>query len=393
MKEKEQGQYFKAVANNTVRILPNKKGTENAPYIEFLSHRNVGKQERFVRCGKDFDTRAGKCWLCDVMIPKLAASEKRSKQAMAEAMRIEEDCIIQIGVLDQDSGMWTGPIPWLLTMGGPKSMWAQVMGLLTSPRRSYDSPKKGYNINFTRTGTGMNTKYGTLEPDDEPSAADPTLLKKLKPLEDLVPKYTEAEQKEAFYNTGDDKNKKTRDEEDEEPEEDETETEETEEEEAEAEEEGEEEEAEEEDSDVSEDAEEVEEEEEAEEEEAEEEEAEEEESEAEEEEEEVADEDVEEMPDEEELEEALDAEEAEEEEELAEEEEEEAPPPPKKTVPAKKPVPPAKKAAPLPAKKAAAPAAPAKKAAPPPAPAKKPVPPVKKGAAPVKKAAPPAKKK
>ncbi len=352
VKEKQQGATFKLTPGpNCFRVAQNSKGPNYPPFEEIHIHRDVGPDKRVVRCGKKMDG-TGKCWLCDLKLPELRKSAKTSKQAYAEQMAQQEQMITQVFPFNPDNEKFSPAKPWWVSTGGPKSLSVALMSLISGSRRSYDDPVKGYNISCNRTGTGMkDTKYGALEPDEEPTVVPKEIRATVKPFEEIVPQYSMADQKAAFF--GEEAAAEEQEEETEETEEETEETEEEAEEEAEeeteeeAEEEAEEETEEETEEEAEEEAEEETEEEETEEEEAEEEETEEETEETEE-------------------------EETEETEEAEEETEEEEPEPPKKLkkkpvpVPVKKPL--AKKPAPVvPAKKplvkkpAPAPAAPVKK--------------------------------
>jgi chemotaxis protein histidine kinase CheA len=295
VKDAKQGATFKLVEGpNCFRVLPNKQGIDQAPYSEFRVHRNVGPNDVWVKCGKDVDG-SGKCWLCDIKLPELRKSPNASKKSAADNMAPKDQFLVQVAAYDPETKKFSQPKPWWCPTGSARSLGVALLSLLANSRRSYDDPKKGYNINVERTGTGFkDTRYGAMEPDEEPIVVPSSILSAMKELDELVPEYSLDIQKAAFYgeNAPDKEehstsNKRSK----------------------------------------------------VVEEEAEEEEAEEEEEEAEEEEEEAEEEEAEEEEEEAEEEEA-EEEEAEEEEEEAEEEEEEPAPPPKKkkaTKPAPKP--------------------------------------------------------
>lgn len=201
-KERQEGESFKlGQGTNCFRILPNAKGVKFAPYVEIRMHREVGPEKRSCRCGKNIDGE-GKCWLCDVMIPKLGESPSRQKQAMAEGLQSREQIVMQVSRYDPDTEKFSKPKLFWPSTGGGKSMGVQLLGLLGSSKRSYDDPKKGYNLNVSRTGTGMtDTRYGPLEPDEEPTVVPSSVLGLLKPFAELLPKYSENEQKALFHGT------------------------------------------------------------------------------------------------------------------------------------------------------------------------------------------------
>lgn len=201
LKDKQSKGRFKLdVGENTLRILPNARGAERSPFFEYYIHREVGPNKRFLRCGKKVPDAVGDCWLCDRLIPKLEASGNKAKLARAAALERKEQFVVQVAVLDTDSNKYKGPYLWAVSTGGAKSLAAGLLRLFQSKKRDYADPKKGYNLTIDRTGTGMtDTRYGPPTPDEEPSKVPSDILGKLKKFSDLVPGYSEEEQKAAYF--------------------------------------------------------------------------------------------------------------------------------------------------------------------------------------------------
>ena len=207
VKEKREGNSFKLnEGDNCLRVMPNKKALkalakgeepEYAPYIEFNIHRDVGPDHRMVACGKDVDG-TGECWLCDKKIPELLASKVPSKKAMADSIRRREQFLVQASRFDLDTKKFMPPKPWWVSTGGRKSLSVHIQSLLTSSRRSFDDPKKGYNINIHRTGQGLATIYDMPDPDESPTKVPSNIIDMIKDLEEFVPQYDETEQKAAY---------------------------------------------------------------------------------------------------------------------------------------------------------------------------------------------------
>jgi hypothetical protein len=222
-KEKIKGGRFKLeVGDNTLRILPRVKSKSKVPFYEYLVHREVGPNKRFLRCGKNMHGD-GECWLCDSKIPALAKSESESKQRMAAALQPKEQFVVQVALIDADSGKMKGPFLWTVPTGGARSLSARLLGVLKNTKRDYIDLKKGYNLTIERTGTGKNdTIYGQPIPDEESSKVPDSLMLKAKPFSELVPPYSEEQQKSAYFgqdaDAEDDQPKKKRREEEEEPE-------------------------------------------------------------------------------------------------------------------------------------------------------------------------------
>ncbi len=200
VKAAKQGATFKLVeGSNCFRVLPNKKGVNHAPYLEFRIHRNVGPDNTWVRCGKDIDG-SGKCWMCDLKLPEMRKSANSAKRAKAEEMAPRDQFLVQVSSYDTELGKFAPPKPWWVPTGGSRSLGVALLSLLANSRRSYDDPIKGYNISIERTGTGFkDTRYGAMEPDEEPTKVPGSILAAMKELEELVAEYSAESQKAAFY--------------------------------------------------------------------------------------------------------------------------------------------------------------------------------------------------
>lgn len=186
--------YKLAEGDNTFRILPTPASdTTDGVFIEYRMHRDVGPKKARIRCGIDVSDE-GKCWICDVLIPKL---KKSGKGVRATALAPRDECAIQICKVDSDGSM-TGPFIWTPSKTVADQLIASVFG---SKKRDYVDGKKGYNLTINRTGTGKNdTRYGIIEPDSDPSRVPAEILKKLKPFSELkeIPVYNEGAQKAAY---------------------------------------------------------------------------------------------------------------------------------------------------------------------------------------------------
>ena len=187
---------------NTIRILPNlegsfvKKGADMMSPVEvYMAHPNVGKDKRFLRCGKDLDGD-GKCWLCDVKIPDLEGREKESLRVKADEMKPVRQLVAQVAWKEEDK--WQGPKPWYLKVG-KKALGNRLLAFITSATRDYDDPINGYNLVLERTGSGMATDYGPLQAEEEASKVPSSILGKLKKLDELVPEYSKTTQENIYF--------------------------------------------------------------------------------------------------------------------------------------------------------------------------------------------------
>jgi hypothetical protein len=196
-KARMQSAWYKLTPNsdNVFRILPTPRGkTSSKVFFEYNVHRDVGPMKKQVRCGKDAETGEGRCWLCDVKIPALMAAKKGSR---ATALAPSLTLVFQIAEVEDD-GSFNGPKIWSPAKGVGDQLLATVLG---SKKKVYEDPKKGYNISLHRTGSGRNdTKYGLLQPDEDPTEVPAKIIAKLKPFDELkeIPVYDEARQKAAY---------------------------------------------------------------------------------------------------------------------------------------------------------------------------------------------------
>lgn len=204
LKEKQaKGRFKLAEGDNCIRILPNKKDSSEQkfpPFIEYKVHNDVGPDKKFVRCGKNFRTGEGDCWICDTLTPKLAGSKDKGKRIMAEAMVPRDSFAVQVAVVDGDSGKFSGPYAWYPSAGGRRALSTKLLAVISSTKRDYVDAVKGYNLNIDRTGTGKNdTVYGAIIPDEEASKVPSSILAASKPFKELIPQYSEETQKSAWY--------------------------------------------------------------------------------------------------------------------------------------------------------------------------------------------------
>lgn len=185
--------------DTSIRVLPDPRGSRKPPWLDILQHANVGPKRGFQICGKDLkDPDRGECWLCDVQIPKLLRSNKRSLRERAMKIEARRQTILSIATIDRD-GDWVGPLLWYPSTGGNNSLAAKVKGLLGSATRNYEDPVRGYNFTIKRVGTGMKTRYDSPVADEEPSEVPRSILRKLKPLPDAIPEYDETRMQNAYY--------------------------------------------------------------------------------------------------------------------------------------------------------------------------------------------------
>ena len=196
------GRFKLAEGTNHIRILPGldakgKPSDKVAPFVEYTACRDVGPDNRFMTSGRQVGG-GGDCWLCDVMIPKLLESEKKSVRDKAKAMAPIDMLIVQIMYRGSD-GEWAGPVSWQPSYGGPRSIGTELMRLLGKENLDLISPAKGRALEIDRTGQGLQTRYGAILPGDSPTPVPKEILKKIKPLTELFPQYDEDEMQDAYF--------------------------------------------------------------------------------------------------------------------------------------------------------------------------------------------------
>lgn len=207
VKEKSQGNTISLQeGTNVLRVLPHKKDitpegrlknnqVSAPPYVEFRIHRNVGPDKSFLRCGKDIVGR-GSCWFCDKLIPALVAS---GKARQAEEIESQDQFLVIATRFDPETQKFSIPKPWWISTGGGRSLSVRVQAKLASSKKDYLDPIKGYNLNIERVGTGLKTRYPSVEGDDSPSKVPAAVLQAVRALEEVMPKYDAEEQKAAYY--------------------------------------------------------------------------------------------------------------------------------------------------------------------------------------------------
>jgi len=182
----------------------NPKGIQNPPHREFRVHRNVGPDEVFVACGKNIEGK-GSCWLCDTKIPELEATGSAEKIRMAQLIQPQEQFMVQASRYDSDTHKFSMPKAWWVSTGSgipgrqSQSLAVRVFSKIASSKRDYIDPVKGYNLNIERTGMGIKTRYPSIDSDESPTKVPVDVLQAVKDIDTLVPKYSEEDQKNAYF--------------------------------------------------------------------------------------------------------------------------------------------------------------------------------------------------
>jgi hypothetical protein len=210
VKEKSEGNTLKMLAGeNCIRVLPDKKdflpdgrlgpkGVIHPPIREFRIHSNVGPDSAMTGCGKNI-AGVGSCWLCDVKIPELEASGNAQKRVVAGKIGYQEKLLVQASRFDPNTQKFQPPKAWWMGSGGGGSLAVRIYSKLTSSKKDYVDPDKGYNLNITRTGEGLKTRYPEIEGDESPSKVPLSVRLQIKDLDSLIPAYDEEDQKSRYF--------------------------------------------------------------------------------------------------------------------------------------------------------------------------------------------------
>ena len=216
VKEKMAGSTQKVEeGDNCFRIMPDKKdlvagarlgpkGVYHPPYREFRVHRNVGPDDAMCGCGKDIEGK-GKCWLCDTQIPSLEASGIPAKHQKAQKIGPQEQFVVNASRIDADTQKFGASKPWWVSTGSgipgrqSQSLAVRVFSKMSGCKRDFVYPDKGYNLNIERTGTGLKTRYPSVESDDAASKVPTSVLATVKDLDSVIPVYDEEDQKSAYF--------------------------------------------------------------------------------------------------------------------------------------------------------------------------------------------------
>jgi DNA segregation ATPase FtsK/SpoIIIE-like protein len=182
---------------NVFRVLrtPDSTGKHAEVYKMYLMHPDVGPRKQFLRCGKTVKG-IGRCWLCDKKIPKL---ERLGKTTHATAIAADEQISYQVAAVNETTGEMRGPLIYSMHAGGPKSYSYRLLSTLLRKPGIVDH-KKGRNLSVERSGSGMlDTSYHGPTIDENQSEVPEGIIRRLKPFHEVLPRYSEAAQKAAYY--------------------------------------------------------------------------------------------------------------------------------------------------------------------------------------------------
>lgn len=187
------------VEDNFIRVLPTPpsgEDTEDDTFTEVRMHSDIGPDGRFLRCGRSaYDPTEGSCYTCDKKIPQLIAA---GHGETAKKAKSKWNLCLQVAAGEEtDEGIKpTGPHFYMV--GG--KLGKALLSTLSSSKRDYADPLKGYWFTINRQGEGLNTTYGSPIPDEESSKIPKRFVEVLKPFNQLaeMPQYSEQDHKDAW---------------------------------------------------------------------------------------------------------------------------------------------------------------------------------------------------
>lgn len=206
MKEKAQKSSFTMPEGDTTfRILKTPRDeSRNSPSVwtEYYIHRNVGPKKWRKPCGVDALTDEGDCWLCK----KVASLRAKEETKQAADLERQKTFAVQLAIWEPDLRKFRGPVLWEMRSGkSKKAVSFSVQRIVGGGKKEYLNHKTGFNYTVNRTGLGkLDTVYGPMERDDQPSAVPESILAKLKPFADVIAPYDAEDQKKTYYGQKDD---------------------------------------------------------------------------------------------------------------------------------------------------------------------------------------------
>lgn len=195
---------------NIFRLLPSfywQLGPEPGEYpsvITYFKHTKVGPKGKICVCGKTADDEGnitGECYLCDVVIPKLAGSAIAQDRDRADLMQKVEFTLMQISPVK--NGKFQEPKIFETQVGGDRSMGGRLMNHILRQDRFYEHPQKGRNFVIQKkvdpaVKGPKGTSYPIVDVEEMSTAIPRAIFEARKPLEDLLPAYDVEEQRAAL---------------------------------------------------------------------------------------------------------------------------------------------------------------------------------------------------
>ena len=145
---------------NNIRILPptwNLKEWSDNWAIEVWLHRDIGPDKATYLCLDKMNK--GKCPICEARLDARGDDEIR-------ALKPKTSMLAYIINRDDEKA---GPVVWALSNRFEQDICLRMQDKRTGEVLAIDHPDNGYDISFTRTGTGIKTRYAGIDIARRPS--------------------------------------------------------------------------------------------------------------------------------------------------------------------------------------------------------------------------------
>jgi hypothetical protein len=140
--------------DNTIRIMP---PTWDAPEhfgYDIHVHSGIGPDQQTYLC---LDKMKGEpCPICDERKQAIADNDEEYADELKPVKRV------LVALIDRDHEK-DGPQVWAMPWGVDRDLCALVVDKKSGEVLPIDDPENGYDVEFTRTGTGIKTKYVGLQ--------------------------------------------------------------------------------------------------------------------------------------------------------------------------------------------------------------------------------------
>lgn len=192
------GDFFKAdVGENLIRILPPWKGV--LPFLEIHKHTAQKKGQdkaKSYTCplsrGEDF------CYTCEVVIPELEEGDAEDR-AIADQLTAKRRVVANIlhRATDGKPHPENKALIWEFSFFSKGNIYNILLGLFSdSDYGDITDPKEGFDLVYTREGTGFkDTKY-SIRPKRNPTEIPKAILSQLHDLDEMFKAASSQDQKE-----------------------------------------------------------------------------------------------------------------------------------------------------------------------------------------------------
>jgi hypothetical protein len=184
-----------ADGDNWIRILPPSWDNADHYALELYVHYEVGPDNNTYLCPNKM--QGLQCGLCDEYHAAKSAKEEDYARALEVSMRLGA------WIIDRDNEK-SGVQLWLFSTAQDREIMQQAYDRRTGETIMIDHPQDGYDIEFTRRGKGLQTKYSGFKLSRQPSEVSASALQFISdnPLPSILKYYDNEYIMAAFAGTG-----------------------------------------------------------------------------------------------------------------------------------------------------------------------------------------------